>query len=183
MVTRDTISMLTSAPRLVMPVSPRDHILGPIDARSVLVEYGDYECPFCRAAQPVVKAVKAAMGDEVALVFRHFPLSNIHPFAWKAAEAAEAAGAQGAFWEYHDTLFENQEALDVRSLVAYAQELGLDAHRFAEELASDLDAKRVHEDFRSGILSGVNGTPTFFVNGVRYDGGRDPKSMVLALRS
>ena len=118
MVTPDTISMLTYAPTLVMPVSPRDHILGSIDAPAVLVEYGDYECPYCKAAQPVVKAVKAAMGDELALVFRHFPLSNIHPFAWKAAEAAEAAGAQGMFWEYHDLLFEMQPALEIGDLIA-----------------------------------------------------------------
>jgi formate-nitrite transporter family protein len=182
-ITPETISMLTYAPTLVTPVTPQDHILGLVDAPVVLVEYGDYECPYCKAAQPVVKSVLATMGDDVALVFRHFPLSNIHPFAWKAAEAAEAAGAQDMFWEYHDVLFENQPALDVRHLIAYADELDLDVERFADELTRDVHSQRVHEDFRGGILSGVNGTPTFFVNGVRYDGDRDVVSLLRALRA
>jgi len=182
-ITPETISMLTYAPTLVAPVTPRDHILGSIDAPVVLVEYGDYECPYCKAAQPVVKSVLATMGDDLALVYRHFPLSNIHPLAWKAGEAAEAAGAQDMFWEYHDVLFEKQPALDVRHLIAYADELDLDADRFGDELMRDIHSTRVHEDFRSGILSGVNGTPTFFVNGVRYDEDKDSASLLRALRA
>jgi protein-disulfide isomerase len=175
-------SLLTYAPALVLPVSTRDHVLGRLDAAHVLVEYGDYQCPYCRAAQPEVEAVLAAMGDEVAFVFRHFPLSNIHPHASKAAEAAEGAAAQGSFWEYHSMLFENQERLDSPHLVAYAGALGLDVDRFAEELAAGIHGAKVHEDFRSGILSGVNGTPTFFVNGLRHDGGNDAASLLSAMR-
>src|SRR4051794_22296342 len=157
----EDVSRLTYAPRLLLPVSGRDHIQGSPSATKVLVEYGDYECPHCGAAHPIVKQVQAAMGDELAFVFRHFPLSNVHPHAWNAAEAAEAAGAQGAFWEMHDTLFTHQDALDEPYLVRYAGALGLDVARFAMELEEGIHARRVHEDFRSGILSGVNGTPTF----------------------
>lgn len=175
-------SLLTYAPALVLPVSERDHLVGQLDATHVLVEYGDYECPYCGAAQPEVAAVLGAMGDDLAFVFRHFPLSNIHPHAWKAAEAAEAAAAQGSFWEYHSMLFENQEALTVPHLLTYADALGLDVDRFAKELAADIHGSKVHEDFRSGILSGVNGTPTFFVNGLRHDGGNDAVSLIRAMR-
>ncbi len=175
-------SQLTYAPTLVLPVSARDHMVGRIDAPYVLVEYGDYECPYCRAAQPVVEAVLMALGQDRAFVYRHFPLSNIHPNAWKAAEAAEAAAAQARFWEYHATLFENQEALTVPDLVSYAGDLGLDADRFAQELIAGTHGPKVHEDFHSGILSGVNGTPTFFVNGVRHDGGNDAESLLRAMR-
>jgi protein-disulfide isomerase len=178
----EDVSRLTYAPRLVLPVSGRDHIQGSPNATKVLVEYGDYECPYCGAAHPIVKQVQAAMGDELAFVFRHFPLSNVHPHAWKAAEAAEAAAAQGAFWEMHDMLFEHQDALDEPYLVRYARALGLDVARFAMELEEGLHARRVHEDFRSGILSGVNGTPTFFVDGVRHDGRWDAESLLRALR-
>ncbi len=175
-------SELTYAPTLVLPVSERDHILGRFDAPYVLVEYGDYECPYCRAAHPEVEAVRDAMGDHLAFVFRHFPLSNIHPHASKAAEAAEAAGAQGRYWDYHSMLFANQEALDVPHLVTYAGALDLDADRFGEELATGVYGPKVHEDFRSGILSGVNGTPTFFINGARHDGGNDAESLMGAMR-
>jgi protein-disulfide isomerase len=175
-------SLLTYAPALVLPVSTRDHILGRPDAAHVLVEYGDYECPYCRAAQPEVAAVLAAMGEDLVFVFRHFPLSNIHPHAWKAAEAAEAAAAQGSFWEYHSMLFANQEALAVPHLLAYAGATGLDEDRFAEELAAGVHGPKVHEDFRSGILSGVNGTPSFFVDGLRHDGGNDAASLLRAMR-
>jgi protein-disulfide isomerase len=175
-------SLLTYAPALVLPVSARDHIRGRLDAAHVLVEYGDYECPYCRAAQPEVEAVLGAMGEDLAFVFRHFPLSNIHPQAWKAAEAAEAAAAQGSFWEYHSMLFENQEALAIPHLVTYAGALGLDVHGFAEGLAAGIHGSKVHEDFRSGILSGVNGTPSFFVNGLRHDGGNDAASLLRAMR-
>jgi protein-disulfide isomerase len=175
-------SRLTYVPHLVLPVSERDHIQGPLTATQVLVEYGDFECPYCGAAYPIVKQVKAAMGDDFAFVFRHFPLSNVHPHAWMAAEAAEAAGAQGAFWQMHDTLFEHQDTLDEPHLVANARGLGLDVARFATELHEGVHARRVHEDFRSGILSGVNGTPSFFINGIRYDGRWDAEALLSALR-
>jgi protein-disulfide isomerase len=178
----EDVSRLTYAPQLVLPVSGRDHIQGSPNASKVLVEYGDYECPYCGAAHPIVKQVQATMEDELAFVFRHFPLSNVHVHAWKAAEAAEAAGAQGAFWEMHDILFTHQEALDEPALVRYARALDLDVPRFIMELEEDVYSTRVHEDFRSGILSGVNGTPTFFVNGVRHDGRWDAESLLRALR-
>jgi protein-disulfide isomerase len=174
------ITLLTSEPTLVLPVSERDQILGSPNATDVLVEYGDYECPYCKAAHGVVKEVLRVMGDRLAFVFRHFPLSNVHPYAHQAAEAAEAAGAQGKFWPAHDLLFTQSPVLDMPHLLIYARELGLDVRRFVTELESGVHSRRVDEDFRSGILSGVNGTPTFFVNGVRHNGGYDLRSLLAA---
>jgi protein-disulfide isomerase len=155
---------------LVMPVSVRDHVQGAFDAPVILVEYGDFECPHCRRAYPIVKAAQRALGGDLAVVYRHFPLAEAHPHARLAAEAAEAAGAQGQFWVMHDTLFEHQDALEEEDLLGYADALGLDRVRFSRELASGEHAQRVRDDFRGGIRSGVNGTPTFFINGVRFDG-------------
>jgi protein-disulfide isomerase len=169
---------------LILPVSAdRDHISGPVDAPLTLVEYGDFECPHCGAAHGVVRQLLADAGDSLRLVFRHFPITTIHPRARPAAEAAEAAGAQGQFWAMHDTLFENQDRLGDSDLLAYAATLGLDVERFAGELASHAHAPRIREDFMSGVRSGVNGTPTFYVNGVRHDGGWDLESLTAALRS
>jgi protein-disulfide isomerase len=156
--------------QLTPPVGPDDHVIGPPDASVTLVEYGDFECPYCGQAHPIVKAVLQEMGDELRFAFRHFPLAEAHPHAELAAEAAEAAGAQGSFWEMHDMLFEHQQALDEPDLVRYAAVLGLDGGRFIRELAAHVYAPEVRDDFRSGVRSGVNGTPTFFINGVRYDG-------------
>ena len=156
--------------RLTPPVGPSDHVDGPADAPVTLVEYGDYECPFCGAAYPVVKAVQHALGARLRFVFRNFPLAEIHPHAQHAAQAAEAAGAQGKFWEMHDTIFEHQDALEDADLVGYAKALGLDAARISQELRDGTFVKRVRDDFRNGVRSGVNGTPTFFVNGERYEG-------------
>jgi protein-disulfide isomerase len=159
--------------RLVLPVSARDHFRGSPDAPVILVEYGDYQCPFCGEAHHVLRNLLAQVGDALTLVYRHFPLTTVHPHAQLAAEAAEAAGAQGQFWEMHDTLFENQQALDADSLLEYAAGLGLHVDAFAEDLTRRKFADRVREDFLSGVRSGVNGTPTFFINGVRHDGGLD----------
>ena len=167
--------------RLVLPVSDRDHVWGPDDAPATLVEYGDYECPFCGRAFWVVKDVQSRLGDQIRLVYRHFPLSQIHPRAVPAAEAAEAAGAQGRFWEMHDLLFQNQRALEDEDLLANAQRLGLDVPRFVRDLATHAFASRVREDFLSGVRSGVNGTPTFFVNGRRHEGAWDADSLTEAL--
>ena len=155
---------------LVVPVSERDHIAGSLDAPVVLVEYGDFECPYCRRAHPIVKAAQQALGKELTFVFRNFPLTEIHRHATQAAEAAEAAGAQGKFWPMHDTLYEHQDALDEEDLLNYAGMLELDLTRFARELAHGEYLTKVRDDFRSGVRSGVNGTPTFFMNGQRYDG-------------
>jgi protein-disulfide isomerase len=177
------MSMTTWRNQLVLPVSPgRDHIRGPVDAPVTLLEYGDYECPYCGAAYPIVNAILAQAGDGLRFVFRHFPLTTMHPHAELAAEAAEAAGAQGRFWEMHDTLFENQQALDPQSLPAYAAAIGLDVPRFVGDLGSHVHADKVREDFLSGVRSGVNGTPTFFINGVRHNGGWDFESLWAALQ-
>jgi protein-disulfide isomerase len=156
--------------QLTPPVSAQDHAAGPADAPVTLVEYGDYECPYCGMAYPVVKAVQRALGNQLRFVFRNFPLAEAHPHARLAAEAAEAAGAQGRFWEMHDVLFENQSALEPADIVGYAQSVGLDLTRFEQDIEAGTYTKKVRDDFRSGVRSGVNGTPTFFVNGERYDG-------------
>jgi protein-disulfide isomerase len=169
-------------PRLAVPVSDRDHILGPPNASLTLVEYGDYECPYCRAAAPAVREVLQLVED-LRFVYRHFPLTQTHPHAFQAAEAAEAAGAQGRFWEMHELLFANQDRLELEDLVAYARVVGLDLERFAAELANHVHAGRIREDFMSGVRSGVNGTPTFFFNGVRHNGGYDVASLLDGLRT
>ncbi len=168
---RETSSIPTSS--LTLPVAKRDHIQGPIDAPIKLVEYGDYECPYCGEAYPIIKAIQERLGDRLCFTFRNFPLVNSHPHAQHAAEAAEAAGAQGKFWEMHDILFENQEALDDENIAEYASTLGLNARRLIDEVVTGVHTARVQEDFRSGARGGVNGTPTLFINGARYDGAPD----------
>ncbi len=168
---------------LTVPVGPDDHSLGRDDAPLTLVEYGDFQCPHCGRAYPIVKEVQRRLGAQLRFVFRHFPLTMIHPEAEHAAEAAEAAGAQRAFWGMHDRLFERQFALDDDHLVEYANELGLDGERIRGELAAGTYTPKVREDFMSGIKSGANGTPTFFINGVRHDGGYDLEALLTALGS
>jgi protein-disulfide isomerase len=167
--------------KLTLPVAGRDHIQGPIDAPIALVEYGDYECPYCGEAHPVVKAIQKRLGNRLCFAFRNFPLVNSHPHAEHAAEAAEAAGAQGKFWEMHDILFEHQDALEDENLAEYAAALDLDAERLLREVLAGAHTARVREDFRSGARSDVNGTPSFFVNGVRYDGPTDVNGLLAAL--
>ena len=167
---------------LTAPVADgRDHIQGPADAPVTLVEYGDYECPYCGDAYPVVKEVQARMGPRLRFVFRNFPISTSHPHAEHAAEAAEAAAAQDRFWGMHDVLYENQRRLGDQDLHAYAEQIGLDVERFDQELTEHVHAARVHEDFLSGVRSGVNGTPSFYVNGVRHDGSFDTETLLTAL--
>jgi protein-disulfide isomerase len=160
---------------------PRDHIRGPRTAPVTLVEYGDFECPYCGQAYPVVKELEARMGERLRVVFRHFPLKEVHPHAEHAAEAAEAAGAQRQFWQMHDMLYERQDALEDTDLIGYGLELGLDLDRFQVELAQGVHRARVREDFMSGVRSGVNGTPTFFINGRRHDGAWDLESLAEAV--
>jgi protein-disulfide isomerase len=169
--------------RLTTPVSEADHRLGPDDAPVTLVEYGDFECPSCGAAYPIVESVRKRMGARLRFVFRNFPLTQMHPHAMHAAEAAEAAGAQGKFWQAHRMLFEHQDALEDPDLVGYAKALHLDVERFTSELAADAYAKRIRESIRSGIRSGVNGTPTFFINGVRFDGSWQGPDLLAALEA
>lgn len=167
--------------RLILPVSERDHIRGPATALVTLVEYGDYECPYCGEAYPVVEELQRVLEDRLRFVFRHFPLAQIHPHALGAAEAAEAAGAQDMFWEMHATLYTHQHALDGAHLIKYAIALGLDPTSFREALDGRAYEERVREDFLSGVRSGVNGTPTFFIDGIRYDGPRDFDSLLAVL--
>jgi Na+/H+ antiporter NhaA len=169
---------------LVAPVDPeRDHIRGDDDAPVTLVEYGDFECPNCGQAEPVVRELLNEFGHDLRYVFRHLPLSDVHPRALLAAEAAEAAHDQGAFWEMHDLLFEHQDALEPRQLVAYARELGLDADRFMDQLRRHEQAGRIASDVDDADLSGVSGTPTFFVNGIRHQGAYDIDTLTAAVRT
>jgi protein-disulfide isomerase len=167
---------------LTLPVSEdRDHIQGSADAAVTLVEYGDYECPYCGAAYPIVKELQSRLGDGLRFVFRNFPITTSHPHAEQAAESAEAAAAQGRFWEMHDVLYENQARLRDPDLRGYAEQLALDLDRFDQELAEHVHAARVREDFMSGVRSGVNGTPTFYINGARHDDSYDLATMLAAL--
>ena len=156
--------------RLTPPVGPDDHTAGADDAPVTLVEYGDFECSYCGQAYPIVARIQKRLGPRLRFVFRNFPLGEAHPHAAHAAEAAEAAAAQGRFWEMHDLLYERQNALEDDQLIEYAETLGLDARRVARELADGTWTPAVRADFMSGVRSGVNGTPTFFINGDRFDG-------------
>ena len=169
-------------PRLTPPVSERDHAVGSPAAPVTLVEYGDYECPHCGHAYPIVKSIQHRLGKKLRFVYRNFPLAESHPHARHAAEVAEAAAAQGKFWEMHDALFENQDRLEDEDLVEMARQLKLDAKAIARALEDGSYTARVREDFRNGVRSGVNGTPTFFINGERYDGSwADEDGFVRAL--
>lgn len=153
--------------KLKRPVDESDHILGPQSAPAALVEYGDYECPYCRQLQPMIKEILQRV-EGLRFVYRHFPLSNVHPFAVKAAEAAEAASAQGRFWEMHDTLFEQDQPLDDERLARSARKAGLEMERYAKEMAEGVYSGKVEEDFKSALYEdGVTGTPTLYLNGVR----------------
>lgn len=150
-------------------VTAADHAIGPGDAPVTIVEYGDFECPNCQQAAPAVKHVIEAFGDKVRFVYRHFPLEEVHPHALLAAEASEAAGAQGAFWKMHDTLFANRPRLQQPHLHEYATGLGLDMKRYNQEMSGHAHVHRVREQQASGHASGVRATPGFFVNGKRCD--------------
>jgi protein-disulfide isomerase len=152
------------------PVGDNDHQQGNPDAVIELVEYGDYECPHCGRAYPILKAIQEKMGDRLRFVFRNFPLSESHPHARNAAIAAEAAAAQGRFWEMHDLLFENQFNLRDSDILKYAVKAGLSPDRFKKDILSESIAARVDDDFESGVRSGVNGTPSFFINGRKFGG-------------
>jgi protein-disulfide isomerase len=164
-----------------LPDPKRDHLQGAIDAPIALLEYGDYECPFCGEVQPIVREIQRRLGNNLCFAFRHFPMSNVHLHAEHAAEAAEAAGEQGIFWPMHETLFANQDALDDESLAEYAAALGLNEMRLIQEVISGAHAERIREDFKSGVRAGVNGTPCFFINGERYDGAHVLEPLLAAV--
>ena len=167
---------------LTPPVGDRDHALGPDDAPVTVVEYGDFECGDTIRAYPMLKRVRRELGDSIRFVFRNYPLVDTHPRAMLAAEAAEAAGIQGKYWEMHDRIFEHPYALDRGNLVSHAGQIGLDVARFDADLNVHRTRARVEEDRASGKASGVPGTPTFFVNGRRYTGSDDEVELVSAVR-
>jgi protein-disulfide isomerase len=167
--------------RLSVPVGEHDHVQGDREAPCTLLEYGDYQCPSCGAAYPIVKRVQKHFGKRLAFVFRNFPLTQLHPYAEAAAETAEFAAANGRFWQMHDLLYENQDRLDEDLLVELAEHLHLAPASLEQALNSNTFEQRVKTDFSSGVRSGVNGTPTFFINGQRHDGSYDYDTLVAAI--
>ena len=167
----------TSSSRLLLPIRPVDHAHGVDDAPYTLVEYGDYECPDCGRLYVILRDLQRDIASLLRVVFRHYPLSGIHHHAQQAAEAAEAAGAQGKFWEMHNLLFERQEALHTKDLIHYAGELNLDVERFRNELKNQTYSDKVRADFIAGVQNGVYHTPGSFLNGIRYDDQWDSESL------
>jgi protein-disulfide isomerase len=170
-------------PALKVPVTADDHIQGSHTAPIILVEYGDYQCPHCGHAYPIVERVQEHFGKRLGFVFRNFPLGEIHPQAQNAAEAAEFAGSNGRFWEMHNGLFQNQRVLGRPLLLRLAEAIGLSSGDLDDALASNRFAPRVKSDFMGGVRSGVNGTPTFFINGYRHDGSFEYDYLVAAIEA
>jgi protein-disulfide isomerase len=162
-------------------VNHNDHIKGSETAAITLIEYGDFECPFCARAHQALTSLLPQYGDDVRLVYRHMPLTNMHPDATPAAEAAEAAAAQGKFWEMHDALFAGQDDLSDEAFQAMAEDIGLDGAAFTDALQSGAGAKKVASDAASGHQAGARRTPTFFINGVQFDGDSDAASLEQAI--
>jgi protein-disulfide isomerase len=169
--------------KLRVPVTEHDHIRGDVNALATLVEYGDYQCPHCAAAHPVVSQVLAGFGPRLRVVYRHFPLTQIHPLAEAAAETAEFAAAHGQFWKMHDLLYENQHRLGLPLLIVLTRSLTLPEQQLEEALLSRTYAPKVQSDFTGGVRSGVNGTPAFFIGDQRYDGPHDYPSLVMAINA
>ena len=169
--------------QLTPPVGKKDHIQGNSHASLTLVEYGDYQCGFCGHAYPIIKQVQQALGRQLRFVFRNFPLTEAHPDAFNAAVAAEAAALQQQFWQMHDVIFENQQALSWNDLFAYAQSIDLDMQRFEGDIQSSSVTTKVEADFESGVRSGVNGTPSFFINGEKYEGSWEAGDLLDYLRA
>jgi formate-nitrite transporter family protein len=172
----------TDLSHLLLPIQPSDHVHGPEDAAFTLVEYGDYECPDCGRLYVILRDLQSEIASRLRIVFRHYPLSGIHHHAQQAAEAAEAAGVQGKFWEMHALLFERQPALHTKDLIRYAEELTLDVERFRLELKNQTHSDRVRADFVAGVQNGVYHTPGLYLNGVRYDNEWDRESLLSRLR-
>jgi protein-disulfide isomerase len=170
-------------PELRFPISEDDHVIGRADAPVTFVEYGDYQCPHCQAAQPVVAGLIRHYARDLRFAYRHFPLVTIHAFAKPAAESAEYAGSRGRFWEMHEALFANGQRLSVPTLLLLADQLGLGAAALREALASGRFAPKVEHDFATGVRSGVNGTPCFFINGRRFEGAHDAMTLAAAIDS
>jgi protein-disulfide isomerase len=170
--------------KLTLPIKvDYDHIQGPINAPISIVEYGDYECPYTGMAYPIVKELRRRLGDSICFVFRNFPLNEIHPHAQHAAEAAEAAGGQDKFWQMHDHLFEHQNELEDGHLLEYAKIVGLDTERFKKEISEHVYVPVINKSLKNGIKSGVEGTPTFFLNAVRYEDSWELETLFETIRS
>jgi len=169
--------------KLKPAVNSNDHIQGNINAPIELVQYGDYQCPHCGRAYPIIKSIQKKLGDNLKFVFRNFPLSEIHPNAVNAAVAAEAAAAQNKFWEMHDIIYENQQHLSDVDLVRYAVKIGLDPEEFEADFETPRFLEKTESDFESGVRSGVNGTPSFFINGEKYEEDWDEAPFLAHLRS
>jgi protein-disulfide isomerase len=167
--------------KLKPSVTALDHVRGDLHAPVILVEYGDFQCPHCGAAYPIVKKIEKDYRDKIAFVFRHFPLAEIHPFAQAAAIASEAAASQGKFWQMHALIFENQHLLGLEMLIQLAESLQLDMKKFSHDFKDPDMFKKVEDDFESGILSGVNGTPSFYINGAKYNDSYDYDSLTAAI--
>lgn len=163
------------------PVSERDHVAGPANARVTLVKYGDFECPHCGALHPIVQAARKAFGGNLRFVFRHFPLRASHPHALAAAKAVEAAGEQGRFWDMYDRLYRRQTELGDGDLERHARKLGLDVERFRRSLGERAHEERIREDLAGAAASGVRGTPSLFINGERYEGPLERDDVFAAL--
>jgi protein-disulfide isomerase len=168
---------------LAIPVSERDHIQGPATAAATLVQYGDYECPYTRRSTWVVRAIQQQLGEQLRFVYRNFPLTEIHPHALRAALAAEAAAAQGKFWEMHDSIFHHQHALEDADLAEFAEAVGLDLQQYTRDMAERRALARIEEDVEGGERSGVQGTPTFFINGVLYRDSWEHDALLAALQA
>ena len=167
--------------KLRVPVSARDHVSGGPNAIVTLVEYGDYQCPHCAAAQPNIRRVQAQFGDNLALVYRHFPLTEIHPHAFVAAETAEFAGEHGRFWRMHEAIFQNQQRLSPTTLFALASTFGLSQVDLRDAINRGRFRDKINEDFMGGLRSGVTGTPTFYINGERYNGNYLAPNLITAI--
>jgi protein-disulfide isomerase len=167
--------------KLKPPVTAADHVKGDLHSPVILVEYGDFQCPHCGAAYPIVKQIEKDYKEKMAFVFRHFPLAEIHPFAQAAAVASEAAANQGRFWQMHALIFENQHLLGLEMLLQLAESLKLDMKTFSQDFKDPKLFKKVEDDFESGIMSGVNGTPSFYINGIKYNDSYDYDSLTRAI--
>lgn len=170
----------TQTQNLTPPVNKDDHIQGPANAAVTVVEYGDYECPYCGEVVPWIQTIQRQMGDRMRFVFRNLPLPQ-HPYAEVAAEAAEAAAAQGKFWQMHDLLYQHQQALEPEHLAQYAQQIGLNVDEFVQALRNHAGHARIERDAQSGMESGVQGTPTFFINGSQYQGPLSEQAIAQAV--
>ncbi len=175
------MSQLPDSNKLSQPIRDLDHIQGSAQAAIVLVKYGNYQCPHCYRAYRLIPPLQQRLDNQLCFVFRHFPIPSLHPQSQRAAEAAEAAGEQGKFWEMHDALLEYQQVLDDGSLVEYALKLGLDMPRFLWNFSERVYTNRVRADFYSGMESGVTGTPTFFINGVRLKDSWDLDMLLIQI--